>query len=43
MSFLSVVLSSIYISTIFYNILLKAVRGMVTFGKSKATKFFVIL
>ena len=45
MSFLSVALSYIYISTpffiTFYSI--KVARGMVTFGKSKATKFFVIL
>ena len=44
MSFLAVALSYIYNSTIFITFYsVKVVRGMVTFDKSKATKFFVIL
>ena len=44
MSFVSVALSYIYISNIFITFYsVKVVRGMVIFGKSKATKFFVIL
>ena len=43
MSPLSIALSNIYINTILYDILLcQSVRGMVTFGKWKATKIFVI-
>ena len=41
LSLLSITLSCIYIGTILYDILLM-VRGMVTFGTSKATKVFVI-
>ena len=42
MFLLSVALSCIYISTILYDILLKVVRGMLTFDKLRLQKFFVI-